>query len=132
MATRSSTTASHPDWAVDWHSLDRSSGRQIDFSKFAKDAQGYATVYGGTALAEDATTHLLIPRDGTHPATGLLEGDAYEGDRDAALSGYGLIVGGNVYYNLTPNAAADRAALLTELRASGTGWAFEDYLDSTS
>lgn len=70
----------------------------------------------------------------TNPAIGLLETNAIEDDPDAALSGYGVIVGGVVYEALLPDSTGTprtlSAAIKTELANAGTGFSYEPYADS--
>lgn len=67
----------------------------------------------------------------TNPAVGLLEGDAVEDELNAALSGYGLILGATVYENLLPDAtggppATIAAGIKTELGAAFIYVVYED------
>lgn len=134
MPSKAVSAPTHPGWAVDWHSLDRNSGRQIDWAQsWPTDANGRKYVASGTPVAQDGTSGKLVPRVvTTFPATGLVEGDAHQDDRSGALSGVGVIIGGAIYGNLLPVLAANLAAIITELKASGTGWYFETYEDSTT
>lgn len=101
-------------------------------------------VYGGTgkkmlpqhcAVGDELGNGKLAPRiETTNPAIGLLATNAIEGDASAGLSGYGLIRGGVFFENMLPDAVGSPkelpAAIKTELRASGVGYAFEQFVDS--
>lgn len=70
----------------------------------------------------------VIPAvSGSGFAFGLLEGPALENDVAAALTGYGVIVGGVVYRTLVPNLDSTIEA---ELKANGQGFRFETYADN--
>ena len=95
------------------------------------------TIKAGTVMAELASG-LVVPRaiiPGSETAIGLIETDAVFGDKSAALSGYGVVVGGVIYENLLPDATGDPAVLpsayKTELQTAGvgTGFAFRQYAD---
>jgi hypothetical protein len=99
---------------------------------------GVRSVPAGTVVAELASGK-VVPRairPGSETATGILETNAVEGDRSAALSGYGVIVGGILYENLLPDATGTPAVLptayKTELQTAGVGmgFGFEQYADS--
>lgn len=96
---------------------------------------GDKVLKGGTAVGDAAsTTGKLRPRVvTTNPAIGLLATDAIENDPSAALSGYGVIIGGAVYEALLPDATGSprtiAAGIKTELNAAGTGFAFLLYAD---
>lgn len=90
---------------------------------------GKKKVPAGTPMAEDATNHKIFPRTATAAATGLLATDALEDDRSAALTGYGVLVGGVIYQNLLP--VTLDSTMKTELQATGTstGFYWETYED---
>jgi hypothetical protein len=80
-----------------------------------------------------------LNRPGSETSIGILETDATEGDKSAALSGYGLIVGGVVYENLLREATGGPPAVIpsaykTELQTAGvgTGFGFRQYSDNRS
>ena len=101
-------------------------------------ASGSKVLKAGTAVGVLAGSGKLRPRVVTaNPAIGLLESDAIELDRSAALTGYGVIVGGVIYENLLPDATGGppktiAAGIKTELAAAGTGFAWEVYQDTRS
>jgi hypothetical protein len=110
----------------------------------ANDAQatiggtGARSIPAGTIVAE-LTSGKIVPRairPGAETATGILETNAVENDRSAALSGHGVIIGGAIYENLLPDATGTPAVLptayKTELQTAGvgTGFAFEQYADT--
>jgi hypothetical protein len=89
---------------------------------------GKKRLRAGTPVAEDATSGKVFPRDATNPATGLLATDAQEADTSAALSGFGVIVGGAIYQNLLPG-GTPAGAIKTELNTNGYAWVWETYAD---
>lgn len=124
---------------VDLHSLDRSNGgRQINWAAVtATNADGKKFLPAGTVVGDLAGSGKVGPRVATtNPAIGLLETDATEGDLTAAITGYGVIVGGVLHENLLPDATGTPktlpAAIKTELSAAGSGFAFLQYQDTRS
>jgi hypothetical protein len=87
----------------------------------------------GTLLGAGKVSPRIVT---TNPARGILETDAVEGDVNAALSGYGIIIGGAIYEALLPEASGSprvlAAAVKTELDTpgQGTGFAFLEYIDT--
>lgn len=122
---------------ADPHSITREpGGRQIDWSEVSEDYADATTSYkvlpAGKIMVELPSGKLVTraERPGAEEAIGILETSASEGDKGAALTGYGLIIGGVIHDNLLPDAAD--AALTTykmELDANGTGFAFRTYAD---
>lgn len=96
---------------------------------------GVKKLKAGTVVGEAAsTTGRLRPRVVTsNPATGILATDAVEDDTAAALSGYGVLIGGAIYEALLPEATGSPrvlpSAVKTELNSAGTGFAFLAYSD---
>lgn len=96
---------------------------------------GAKTIKGFTAMVE-LTSGKIVPR-AVRPAaettSSLLATPAVEGDRSAALTGYGCYVGGVFYENLLPDASGDPAVLpsdyKTELAANGCRFVFEQHND---
>lgn len=96
------------------------------------------TVLAGTVMAE-LSGGKLVPRaiiPGSETAVGLLESNATESDRSAALSGYGVIIGGVIYENLLPDAnggSTINSTYKTELQVAGvgTGFAWAAYADDS-
>ena len=135
---RMNRVISSPGFIADHTSIvRRGGGVQIDWTNVSTtNADGKKYLPAGKAMGTLLGNGLASPRVvTTNPAVGLLETDAVQGDPDAALSGYGLIIGGAFYENLLPDAtggppAALPAAIVTELRAVGTGYAFQTYADS--
>lgn len=84
----------------------------------------------GTVVAEDGTTKKIFPRSATAAAKGILRTDAIEGDLSAAVTGYGVIIGGVIYENLLP--VTPDSTTKTELNAVnvGTGFVWETYSDN--
>jgi len=70
----------------------------------------------------------------TNPAFALLASQAVQDDPVAALSGYGVIVGGVIYEALLPDASGSprvlAAAIKTELAANSKGFMFRVYKES--
>ena len=136
--SRTTTRVSRPGFTVDPKSVDLTSGRQIDWANVAdsfKNANGDKVLPAGTVVGELLGAGKVSPRVATtNPAVGLLATEAVENSKTAALSGYGLMVGGVFYENLLPDATGTPKVLLgavkTELSASGSGYAFEQYGDS--
>lgn len=137
---RTTTVVSRPGFIADAHSIDRyPTGLQIDWANVSQtDAEGRKFLLAGTSVGTLAAGGKLRPRVvTTNPAIGLLETNAYEDDRNAAVTGYGVIIGGAVYENLLPDAtggppATLPAAIKTELQTAGvgTGFAFFTYADT--
>ncbi len=117
----------------------------VDELQFAIADDAQATLEGtddlsipaGTCVAE-LSSGKVIPRAlaTSETAIGFLETDATQSDRSAALSGYGIIVGGMLYENLLPDAAGGAtisATYKTELQTAGvgTGFGFSAYADNS-
>lgn len=137
---------SQPPFVVDWSSLERSTGRQVDWAnvgpEFTDPTTGRKRIPAGTPVGE------LLSGDGrvsprvavTNPAVGIMETACEEGRpgenaRQDAKSGYGMIVGGVLYENLLPAAVGGPPALLpaavkTELRDAGCTFKFDLYQDN--
>lgn len=99
---------------------------------------GKRVLPAGTVVGDTLGSGLISPRvASTNTAIGILETTAVEGETIAALSGYGVIVGGVVFENLLPDATGGPPATLaggikTELAAAGTGFSFQSYGDNRS
>src|SRR5688572_28752663 len=108
-------------FVADPHSIMRNSGRQIDWENVsATNADGKKVVYAGTVVGELLGTGKVSPRVvTTNPAIGIMETTAVQGEAQAALSGYGIIIGGHLFENLLPDASGSpktlAAAVKTEL-----------------
>lgn len=136
MSTTTSATVSTPGFIVDPKSMRNNDGRQIDWATVNvsyQDAYGKKVIPAGTAVSEESG--LLVPSaESAQPAIGLLVAEAREDDKEAALSGHGVYIGGVVYENLLPDADTTGdlpAAIITELNTtSGCTFQFEKYSDS--
>lgn len=79
-----------------------------------------------------------LNRPGSETTIGFLETDADELDKSAALTGYGVIVGGVLYENLMQEAAGTPAVIPTAYKTEvqtagvGTGFAFRQYQNTMS
>lgn len=129
------------NFVADPNSVDRlPTGRQIDWSQVdagLANADGNKVIPAGTAVVEDGTSKKLFRRlDAARVAEttiGVLATDAVENDKSAALSGYGVIVGGVMWETLMPD--SDDAAwgtIKTELGTNGTAWHFNAYADDSA
>lgn len=133
---RTTTSLSRLPFVADPHSVIRNSGRQIDWANVsATNADGKKIVYAGTVVGELLGTGKVSPRVATtNPATGIMETTAVQGETFAALSGYGVIIGGHFYENMLPDATGSpktlAAAVKTELNANGFVFSFEQYGDN--
>lgn len=139
MASRTTTRVGRPGFAADPDSIELNSGRQIDWANVAAGyidaATGKKVLPAGTVIGELLGNGKISPRVvTTNPATGILATTAIEGDRSAALSGYGVMVGGVIYEALLPDSAGSpkvlAAALKTEMAAAGCTFKFERYEDN--
>src|SRR5690606_12106551 len=139
MATRTTRVASQAAFIVDHQSIDRIDGRQIDWNEVGAgvvDADtGKKRIPGGWKMYEVSPGGKIAPTDGAtgQPAAaeeviGILATDAGEGDQSAALSGYGVIVGGVLYLQLLPQAAVG-ATLLDNV---GKGFVLVPYADDSA
>jgi hypothetical protein len=101
---------------------------------------GDKTIPAGTVMAA-LSSGKMVPRaarPGSETAIGILESAAVEGSKSAALSGYGVIIGGSIYENLLPEATGTPAVIdstfKSELQTAGvgTGFAWFQYGDDTA
>jgi hypothetical protein len=128
-----------PGFWVDPHTLIRGVGGQIYWTDvpagYINSSTGKKEIPAGKIMVE-LTTGLgigkLVPNDATSAAAAtkavLLHTSAQEDEKQAAESGYGTLVGGNIYENLLPDAAGGpprviSGALKTLLNAGGQ-WIF--------
>lgn len=122
-------------FVVDPHSIDRDNGHQVDWANVtALNADGKKYIPAGTVVGSLLGNGKISPRVvTTNPAVGLIETTAIENDSNAALTGYGLIVGGVINENLLPDATGTprvlAAAVKTELANAGTGFSWRQYSD---
>lgn len=134
---------SSPSFLVQPGLEDRDNGHQIDWANItassgvvpALTGTGKKWLKAGTPVGTLLGAGKMGPRvDGTNPAVGLLATDAVQDEPQAALTGYGLVIGGVVFENLLPGASAITGLLTddikTELQANGTGFAFRQYVDN--
>lgn len=133
MPTVTNRKLSRATWLVDWENAPRDLGAQIDWGSVDParvDGNGRKYVPDGTIMARIAASGKVVPRRdvaleegnalGTETAVGILIGEAGEGDRNDAMTGYGLLLGGVVYNNLLPDFG--QGALVTwktELETNG-------------
>lgn len=91
-----------------------------------------ADTFTYAAVGADATATGTITSN--RVAKGITATNATENSKSDSASGYGTIVGGNLYENLLPEATGTPkvldAQVKTELNAAGTGFAFEQYQDT--
>ena len=148
MAQTNSYVMSTPGFVVDPHSIMRDLGRQIDWANvpasFVNASSGKKVIPAGTTVGvKTGSTAGVVPRSGLDPtvlgqegetAVGILETQAEEDSKSAAVSGYGVIVGGHLFENALPDATGTPAVLpaayKTELNDSGYAWRFRQYSDS--
>lgn len=95
---------------------------------------GNKVLKAGTVVGDALGAGKVGPRVvTTNPAIGFLATDAAENDPVSARSAYGVIVGGELYENLLPDAVAGvlPAAIKTELNTVGVskGFLFQTYGD---
>jgi hypothetical protein len=131
---RTTRTHSTPNFVVDPHTLVRNSGRQIDWDAVGAEyeREGRKFIPAGTPVGETAGgegNQILVAPNAAAPV-GLLASDAIEGDRSAAKTGYGVLIGGVIYRNLLPVALS--GANETALRDAGAYFVFENYTDDRS
>lgn len=89
--------------------------------------EGDKIVKAGQPMAMEASGGKMVPRTASLPAFGLLEGPAVENDTNAALTGYGVIVGGVVFEQLVPEISS---TIKTELETNGAAFYWETYADT--
>jgi hypothetical protein len=138
MGSRTEFENSRPGFIADAASIALLSGRQVDWDEvpasYADDSGG-KFLPAGTVVSEMPGGGLVPRVDGVEyagDAVGLLRTSAHENDRNAALSGYGVVAGGVVYQNLLPDAEAGTwGTMATELQDAGPGFRFEVYEDDT-
>lgn len=83
----------------------------------------------GTVMCELSTGYVVprAARPGSEEAIGLLWSTATQNENSAALSGYGIIVGGVIYETLLPETIT---SYKSELASAGTGFVWSAYSDS--
>jgi hypothetical protein len=145
---RTNITGSSPGFVVDYNATVRSTGRQIDWTNvstdFIPDGLTKKRIPAGTVLAENAAGKVIPRKDvaaafAENPddwpeattASGFIVSDAQEDSRVAALSGYGMFIGGVFYRELLPDhgeAAFDD--WIVEITDKGAGVRLETFSDS--
>jgi hypothetical protein len=134
---REEFTVSDPGFVADPGSIALSTGRQVAWDEVPadyEDSNGEKFLPAGTIVSELPDGKVVPRKDGVEyagDAVGLLRTSAHEGSRVAALSGYGVVVGGVVFENLLPDHG--QGAFDTwkgELHSAGPGFRFETYEDS--
>lgn len=139
---RTNFNASRAGFIADHHSIVRNNGRQIDWANvsasYVDATTGKKVLPAGTVVGDLLSgTGKVSPRVVTsNPAIGILETAAVEDEKSAAVSGYGIIIGGAVYETLLPDSSGSPRVLdptiKSELNAAGTGFAFLAYSDARS
>lgn len=132
---RTNTVVATPGFVADSASIVRSGGgRQIDWSDTGTGTVNAVTgkkeLRAGTRVRELPSGKLIAHTSATLGGAlfGILETNAIQDDRSAALTGYGVIRGGAIYTALLPETLA--ATDLDALRPVGTGFSFETYNDN--
>lgn len=105
---------------------------------------GKKFIPAGKAMVE-LTSGKIVPRSdrpGSETCRGFLETNAIQDEVSAALTGYGMIIGGVIYENLLPDATAGattgtlpdayKTELVNATNPRSTGFAFEQYQDNRS
>lgn len=114
-----------PHWVADYHSLDlHGAGAPMDWAAWTDAKYGVAgrrEIPTGTAISlSDAGK--IIPADGTRP-TLLLMSNAKEALPSDSISGYGVVVRGNIYENQLPDAVGGK--LPDAIRAKAQNFYFQ-------
>jgi hypothetical protein len=137
---RTEFNLSTPGFVCDNNSMRKNSGRQIDWDNVAAgyvDADsGKKVIPAGTVMsASDAGDGSILPdANGSHVSgnpIGLLVSTAIEDDESAALSGYGVYVGGVVYRDLLPETVGGTLSAESDLQSNGLTFQFETYADDS-
>lgn len=137
---RTEYNLSTPGFVCDNNSMRKNSGRQIDWTNVAAgyvDADsGLKTIPAGTVMAaSDVADGSVVPAaNGSHVSgnpIGVLVSTAIEDDESAALSGYGIYVGGVIFLDLLPETSGGTNAYSSDLQSNGLTFQFETYADSS-
>ncbi|MVN88776.1 hypothetical protein GO986_18720 [Deinococcus sp. HMF7620] len=108
---------STPVWIADYHSLDfHGAGAPMNWAAWTDAKYGVAgrrLIPSGTAIS--LASGKIVPADGT-TETFLLLTDAREDSTTDSISGYGVVVRGNVYEGLLPDSSGSLAVLATAVR----------------
>lgn len=112
------STMSMPHWVADYHSLTlHGTGAPINWAAWTDPKYGTAgrrVVPSGTVVSLSAGK--IVPADGSLD-TLLLMTDAREGSSGDSISGYGLVVSGNVYEAQLPDSTGAPAVLPAGIKA---------------
>lgn len=145
---RTNITGSSPGFVVDYNATARSDGRQIAWGdvddEHVPEGLTKKRIPAGTVMAENADGQIIPRADvaaaaianaedwaGTETAVGFLISDAEEGSKVAALSGYGMFIGGVFYKELLPDQGeATFDDWIAEIRDAGYGVRLETFSDS--
>lgn len=145
---RTNITGSAPGFVLDYNATARSDGRQIDWVNVSADFIGAGLtkkmIPAGTIMAENvagkiiprkdvAAAFIANPADWAEASTaaGFLVSNADEGSKTAALSGYGMFIGGVFYRELMPDHAEDDFDdWVTEVADRGYSVRLETYSDT--
>lgn len=138
--TRTDFTASTPGFIADPASIDLNTGRQVSWDDVPDSYlgdDGKKQLPAGTIVSELSNpAGKIVPRadevEYAGAAIGILRTAAVEDDDVAAMSGYGVIVGGVIFQNLLPDFGDGAIATMkTELNAVGVGnFVWETYADT--
>jgi hypothetical protein len=105
---------------------------------------GDKLIPAGKAMCELASGKIIprADRPGSETCMGFLETNAIQNSISAALTGYGVIIGGVLFENLLPDATAGattgtlpdayKTELMNATNPRATGFAFEQYQDNRS
>lgn len=124
--------------------MDVSYGGHIDWTKVPNAApyarpDGSKTIPAGTILSRDADgkryprEQVNLGTNPTHTAQEIAWNAIQQNNKEDGHRAYAFIVGGVMWRNLLAKHHVDHASFatfLTELRAAGTGFRFETYVDS--
>lgn len=112
------TTLSMPHWVADYHSLTlHGTGANMNWAAWTDTKYGPTgrrVIPSGTAVSLSGGR--IVPADGSLD-TLLLMTDAREGSPGDSVSGYGLVVAGNVYEAQLPDSVGAPAALPAGVKA---------------
>ncbi|MBZ9753185.1 hypothetical protein K7W42_20320 [Deinococcus sp. HMF7604] len=136
---RTTSTLGTPAFIADLHSITLwGTGAQIDWTAWTDAKYGTAgkrKVPAGTVIAFNASGKIVPPTVNAGAVTNgpcyLARTDMEEDSRVAALSGFGVITGGNVYDTLLPDAAGNPRSIAAELKtALGARFVLQPYGDA--
>jgi hypothetical protein len=110
MSPWTTTRVTMPHFVADHASINMlGSGRQIDWASvnaaFIDATTGKKRLPAGTVVAEASAGGKLVNNNAGVTPIGILISDAEEDHPAHAVTGYGVITGGNIYSNLLPTLA---------------------------